>query len=219
MSVLDLQALCWQGPGFELRADLALSEGQWVELQGPSGGGKTSFLRLLAGLVKPGKTLAYERWELGGVPFWKQSPYSRGLGWVTQEASLFPGLSVWKNAAFGLRVRGMSWRQARMFVLPWLEQWGLGGRAEGSVAVLSGGEAARVALVRALVFKPRLLLLDEAFSALDPALTARVEFSVREWVAQTGAACVCVRHGQAAEAHARFEMQNRGTQRVLARIK
>lgn len=191
---LTVRALRWLGPGFELRGDVVARAGEWITVRGESGAGKTSLLRVLAGLVAPGPALTFAEWRLGDGDFWKLSPRERAIGWVSQEPALFPGLPVWKNAAFGMRVRGVSWRAARARAEEGLAALGLGERADSRVGVLSGGEQARVALVRALAFEPKLVLLDEAFAALDPALRARAHAWVGERARACGAAVISVSH-------------------------
>jgi ABC-type sulfate/molybdate transport systems ATPase subunit len=98
----------------------------------------------------------------------------RNFGFVFQDLALFPTLSVAQNLDFGLRVRGISQRERDLRMAPWVERFGLKGRERDPVSQLSGGERQRVALIRTWLTEPRVLLLDEPFSALDPVL--RVEF-------------------------------------------
>jgi ABC-type Fe3+/spermidine/putrescine transport system ATPase subunit len=153
--------------GFELRADFEVQPGERLAVLGRSGSGKTTLLRLIAGL----ESLAPSRDQgticLGAREITHVSPQSREIGYVFQDAALFESMSVLENAAFGLRMRGVGRSQRCETVLPWLERVGLRDRADHGVQRLSGGERQRVAFVRALVWKPRLLLLDEPFSALD----------------------------------------------------
>jgi putative spermidine/putrescine transport system ATP-binding protein len=152
---------------FELRADFRVRAGERLAVLGRSGGGKTSLLRTLAGLDSArdwdGGSIRLGDTELSRLPAEK-----RAVGYVFQETSLFPQLNVLENAAFGLRMRGVLERERAAQVRPWLAKVGLAELAEASVARLSGGERSRIAFVRALVWKPRLILLDEPFTALDP---------------------------------------------------
>jgi ABC-type Fe3+/spermidine/putrescine transport system ATPase subunit len=151
---------------FTLEADFAVGPAERMVIQAPSGTGKTSLLRILAGLERPDRGQVW----LGGRDVTELAPPRRDIGVVFQDAALFGSMSVWENAAFGLRMRGMGKARRREEALKWLERVGLARQAEAGVATLSGGERQRVGFVRALIWKPRLLLLDEPFSALDAGL-------------------------------------------------
>ncbi len=149
--------------GLELEADFAVGAGERVGLVGPSGSGKTSLLRAIAGLdpIEAGSIRLGDT-ELSGL-----APKDRRIGFVFQEPALFPALSVIENAAFGLRMRGAGRGEREKEAMHWLEAAGIAGLRDRSVDSLSGGEAQRVAWIRALIWKPGLILLDEPFSALD----------------------------------------------------
>ncbi len=156
---------------FRLQADFSVMPGERLVIRGASGCGKTTLLRHLAGLEPPpekGKIL------LGGRDVTRELPQNREMGYVAQEPALFESLSLLENAAFGLRMRGFGSRERRAQALPWLERLGLRALADTSVSKLSGGEKSRVAFVRAIVWRPRCLLLDEPFSALDLRLRATI---------------------------------------------
>jgi len=159
-------------PRLTIRAAFEVGSGERCVLTGPSGGGKTTIFRFLAGFPVDG--LESGRLLLGGEDLTGTAPESRGFGVLFQEAVVFPALSVVENAAFGLKARGVRQEERRARVLPWLEKCGLVASADGPAAALSGGEKQRLALVRALCWQPRALLLDEPFSALDPALRAEM---------------------------------------------
>ena len=152
-----------------LDVDLAVASGELVVLLGPNGAGKTTLLRALAGLVPldrgrvvlDGKVL--EDAEAGTWVATERRP----IGFVFQDYLLFPHLSVLENVAFGLRARGVKRGEAQRQARAWLNRVGLGSRVGEPPASLSGGQAQRVALVRALATNPRLLLLDEPLAALD----------------------------------------------------
>lgn len=150
----------------QLEAGFAARAAERLVLSGPSGSGKTSLFRFIAGLDPEGEGEV----RLEGASISGLAPEHRGLGVVFQEPIVFPHLSVIENAAFGLRMRGIGASERRATVLPWLERVGLAGRLDSDPDTLSGGEKQRLALVRAVVWKPRALLLDEPFSALDPGL-------------------------------------------------
>ncbi len=151
----------------ELDVALEVGAGECLALAGPSGAGKTSVLRIAAGLLRPERGLVEangETWldtERGvDVP-----PERRRCGYVFQEYALFPHLSAWQNVAYPLR--GMSRAERRERALELLERFGLRELADARPRTLSGGERQRVAVARALARKPAVLLLDEPLSALD----------------------------------------------------
>jgi molybdate transport system ATP-binding protein len=151
----------------ELDVALEVRSGECLALAGPSGAGKTSVLRIAAGLVRPERGLVEangETWldtERGvDVP-----PEERRCGYVFQEYALFPHLSAWHNVAYPLR--GMPRARRRERALELLGRFGLGELADARPRTLSGGERQRVAVARALARKPEVLLLDEPLSALD----------------------------------------------------
>jgi molybdate transport system ATP-binding protein len=155
-------------PGFELHADLHVSAQGVIALFGPSGSGKTTLLRCIAGLERTPKgalQVKDEVWQSGDnfMPM-----HRRPLGYVFQEASLFPHLSVRQNLEYGLKRIPPGQRRVQLEqVVEWLGLGKLIGR--DSPAGLSGGERQRVAIGRALLTSPRLLLMDEPLSALDAA--------------------------------------------------
>ncbi len=135
---------------------------------GPSGSGKSTILRVIAGLDQA----TVGRVFLGGDDVEGTPPEGRCTGMVFQRPLLFPHLSVLDNVAFADRVAGMPRSQARIEAARYLEMVQLAGFERRSVQELSGGQAQRVAIARALAGRPKVLLLDEPFSALDPALRA-----------------------------------------------
>jgi sulfate transport system ATP-binding protein len=160
--------------------DLHVKEGELVALLGPSGSGKTTLLRVIAGLEFP---------DRGGVLFDGEDATERGardrrVGFVFQHYALFRHMSVFENVAFGLRVRPRRARpgdaEIRERVSELLHLVQLGGMAERLPSQLSGGQRQRVALARALAVRPRVLLLDEPFGALD----SRVRKELRRWLRQ-----------------------------------
>ncbi len=155
---------------FTLSADFEVLRGERAALIGPSGSGKTSLLRLIAGLDLLEATEDSGTILLGSEDITFTVPERRQVGFVFQEQALFPSLNVMDNATFALRMRGLHEAERNAQVMPWLERVGLRDKAQASVGILSGGERQRVAFVRAVVWKPRVLLLDEPFSALDASL-------------------------------------------------
>ncbi|MDD5384080.1 MAG: molybdenum ABC transporter ATP-binding protein [Gallionella sp.] len=155
-------------PGFALHADLQVFAHGIIALFGPSGSGKTTLLRCIAGLERTGNGMLRvqdEVWQ-DGANF--MPVHQRPLGYVFQEASLFPHLSVRQNLEYGLKRIPPAQRKVQLEqVVEWLGLNKLIGR--DSPAGLSGGERQRVAIARALLTSPRLLLMDEPLSALDAA--------------------------------------------------
>jgi len=161
---------------FELEADGELARG-WTGLVGPSRAGKTSMLEMIAGFRAPGRgsiaidgELVFQAKRGIDVP-----PRRRGIGYVTQDDTLFPHRTVRDNLAYGMPRRGTA--------APELERTAalvaVDALLERPVTTLSGGEKRRVALARALLSRPRLLLLDEPLTGLDPASRDRVMASLR----------------------------------------
>ena len=151
-----------------LEVAFTVPAGRCLALAGPSGAGKTTVLRLLAGTMRPDRG-RIERdgrvWVDTERSIWT-GPEERGCGYVFQDYALFPHLSAWRNVAYGLRRRPRAQRREIAFAL--LDRFGLADRAHARPATLSGGERQRVALARALAPEPTTLLLDEPLAALDP---------------------------------------------------
>jgi ABC-type Fe3+/spermidine/putrescine transport system ATPase subunit len=173
--------------------DLQVAAGETVAVLGPSGSGKSTLLKIIAGLEAPD---AGQVW-LDGRDMSALPPHRRQCGLLFQDFALFPHLNVQDNVAFGLIEQGLRSAQARNQANNLLNRFGMQTHALARVWQLSGGEQQRVALARALITAPRILLLDEPFSALDAALreTLRAEFQQR--IAQAGMAVVWVTHDEA----------------------
>jgi iron(III) transport system ATP-binding protein len=152
--------------GFVLEADFKVGSSERIALVGRSGIGKTTLLRLIAGL----EPIEFGQIELGVVDLARVPVQKREIGFVFQEQALFGGRTVSENVAFGLKMRNLGQAETKNQVDQWLEKLGLGSRAEARVEVLSGGERQRVALARAWVIRPKLILMDEPFTGLDPDL-------------------------------------------------
>ena len=161
-----------------------LQSGEALVLLGPSGVGKTTLLRILAGLLKPDTGDVHLESRMENVP-------SRI---VFQEPRLFPWLSVRRNISFALRSAGVPKVEWEARMLPLLEQAGLTEAIDLPVQALSGGMAQRVALVRGLCVQPQALLLDEPFSALDPKLRAQLQDALLGLIRFTGVTVVMVTH-------------------------
>ena len=169
---------------------LEVAEGEVLALLGPSGSGKTTLLRLLAGFEEPDAG----RISLGGDDVTRLPPARRGVGMVFQHYALFPHLDVGDNVAFGLHGRGLG-RGARR-VAEVLALVDLAGYERRPVSALSGGQQQRVAVARALAPAPRLLLLDEPLSNLDPTLRERTRRALQTVLRRLGITTVLVTHEQ-----------------------
>lgn len=189
---------------------LSVTPGEAVAILGPSGSGKSTLLKMVAGL----EPLDAGRVRFAGEDITDQPPEKRGFALMFQDFALFPHLDVQDNVAFGLVEQRLPRREARQRALEMLTLFGLGAHARQKVWKLSGGEQQRVALARALITQPRLLLLDEPFSALDAELRSslRDEFSQR--IRAAGIATLLVTHDES-EARA---MAQRGYRLVSGRL-
>jgi len=171
---------------------LQVTASEVVALLGPSGSGKSTLLGITAGLQAP---------DAGSVWFDGQditalAPERRGFALMFQDFALFPHLSVLDNVAFGLVEQRHSRRQAREAAAQMLELFGLAALAQRRVWNLSGGEQQRVALARALITQPRVLLLDEPFSALDADLRVALRSEFRARIQAAGMAALLVTHDE-----------------------
>ncbi len=203
----DQSGGCW------LLADglnLVVAPGQTVAVLGSSGSGKSTLLKIIAGLeAQDAGSVWFDGVDLHGV-----APEKRRFALMFQDFALFPHLDVLDNVAFGLVEQGRSRSSARAQAQQMLSVFGLATHARQRVWKLSGGEQQRVALARALITAPRLLLLDEPFSALDAELRASLREEFAQRIAASGIAAVLVTHD---EAEARVLAQ-RGLRLVAGRL-
>ncbi len=190
--------------------DLDLAPGEVLAILGPSGSGKSTLLKMIAGLERADAgTMRFAGADLAGVP-----PERRGFALMFQDFALFPHLDVLDNVAFGLVEQRQPRAEARRRALEMLAVFGLQSHARQRVWKLSGGEQQRVALARALITGPRLLLLDEPFSALDAQLRERLRGEFAQRIASAGISTILVTHDEA-EARA---MAARGLRLVAGRL-
>jgi ABC-type Fe3+/spermidine/putrescine transport system ATPase subunit len=180
---------------------LAVPAGQTTAILGPSGSGKSTLLKIVAGL-EPAD--AGSVW-LNGRDITQLPPEQRHFALMFQDFALFPHLNVQDNVAFGLIEQRLPKALAREQALAMLERFGMQAFAKERVWQLSGGEQQRVALARALVTQPRVLLLDEPFSALDTALRLQLREEFRSHIAASQMAALWVTHDEA-EARAMGEV-------------
>lgn len=181
---------------FSLDAEIAVDPGQVVAIVGPNGAGKTTLLEALGGLraLSAGWVTVAGRTVEDPASGLRLAPEERRVGMVFQDRLLFPHLSVADNVAFGLRARGVSRSAARQTAAAWMERVGLAGLADRHPGQLSGGQAQRVALIRALATSPDLLLLDEPLSELDAAARVRVRRALHSHLAGFAGPCLLVTH-------------------------
>jgi len=173
--------------------NLRVPSGSTVAVLGPSGSGKSTLLKIIAGLEpQDSGTVSFDGVDLARVP-----PERRRFALMFQDFALFAHLNVRDNVAFGLVEQGLGRAVARERALAMLAVFGLAERARFKVWKLSGGEQQRVALARALITEPRLLLLDEPFSALDAQLRAGLRDEFAQHIAQRRIATVLVTHDEA----------------------
>ncbi len=172
--------------------DLKVAAGSYCCLLGPSGCGKTSTLRMIAGH----ETATEGDIVLGARNITALPAASRGTAMMFQSYALFPHLSALDNVAFSLKMRGVdkATRQGRAAAL--LDRVSLGHLAHRKPAELSGGQQQRVALARALMNEPKVLLLDEPLSALDPFLRVRMRAELKAWQKSLAMTFVHVTHSQ-----------------------
>lgn len=194
VTFLRLEDLSKQFDGLKAvdHVSLTLERGEMLALLGPSGSGKTTTLRLLAGFEVPDSG----RVRVEGEDVTRLEPVARRFGMVFQHYALFPHLDVGANVAFGLeslRVRGeeLDRRVSRALALV-----DLAGFEQRRIGQLSGGQQQRVALARALAPEPRVLLLDEPLSNLDPSLRERTRREIRDLIRRVGITTVLVTHEQ-----------------------
>lgn len=181
-------------PSLIERLEVTVPAGELHLLQGPSGCGKSTLLAVIGGTMDD--TVQWSgRISLNGVDISSLPAEQRGVGLMFQDALLFPHMSVGDNLAFGLAARHRRDRVARVQAA--LQAADLLGFADRDPASLSGGQAARAALMRTLLAEPQVLLMDEAFSALDPALRQGFGMFVRDRIRDRQIPALLVSHDPA----------------------
>ena len=180
------------GPSVLHDVSLTVGQGELMVLLGPSGSGKTTILRSIAGLLRPtAGDIRFDERTVLDVP-----PEKRGAVMLFQEHALFPFWDVGANVAFGLRMRRIDAATIRRKVAQALAAVQLTGYENRRPDELSGGQRQRVALARALVVQPRVLLLDEPLSSLEPSLREDLRGTIRTLQQQAGITMIFVTHDQ-----------------------
>jgi putative spermidine/putrescine transport system ATP-binding protein len=172
--------------------NLDIERGEFLTLLGPSGSGKTTTLMMLAGFEAPtsGEIL------FDGAPLSRVPPHRRNIGMVFQNYALFPHMTIAENIGFPLSVRGVPASYLRQRVERALDMVQLAGYGARKPAQLSGGQQQRVAVARALVFEPKLILMDEPLGALDKQLREQMQLEIRSLHQRLGVTMVYVTHDQ-----------------------
>jgi putative spermidine/putrescine transport system ATP-binding protein len=171
---------------------LSIESGEFITLLGPSGSGKTTLLMVLAGFTRPNEgSVTFGDREVVLLP-----PHKRDIGMVFQNYALFPHMTVAGNLAYPLKLRGYARKEIADRVAKALDLVQLGGYGERSVEQLSGGQRQRIALARAVIFEPRILLMDEPLSALDKKLREQMQLEVRRLHDRLRLTTVYVTHDQ-----------------------
>jgi len=172
--------------------NLSMPQGEFLTMLGPSGSGKTTCLMMLAGF----ETATHGEILLDGQPINNIPPHKRGIGMVFQNYALFPHMTVAENLAFPLEVRGIGKSEREDKIRRALDMVQMGAFGGRRPAQLSGGQQQRIALARALVFEPELVLMDEPLGALDKQLRERMQFEITRLAHELGITTVYVTHDQ-----------------------
>lgn len=172
--------------------NLYIAKGEFLTMLGPSGSGKTTCLMMLAGF----ETATHGDILLNGSPINNIPPHKRGIGMVFQNYALFPHMTVNENLSFPLEVRGQGKSEREANVRKALDMVQMGEFGNRRPAQLSGGQQQRIALARALVFEPELVLMDEPLGALDKQLREHMQYEIKHLHERLGVTVVYVTHDQ-----------------------
>ncbi len=188
--MLKIEKLNFKYGNKEVLKDFSMEvqEGSRVALRGSSGCGKSTLLRLVAGLEKPNNgKISFE-----GKDITKLSPHKRDFGYVFQDFALFPHLSVKENILFG--ISGLKSEEKKNLLKKYTEMLGIEALLENYPHEISGGQKQRVAIARTLITSPKIILLDEVFSALDEELKERVRLDILDVLKELKITTILVTH-------------------------
>jgi putative spermidine/putrescine transport system ATP-binding protein len=172
--------------------NLDIGKGEFLTMLGPSGSGKTTCLMMLAGF----ETATHGEIRLAGRPINSTPPHKRGIGMVFQNYALFPHMTVFENLAFPLEVRKTPKAEIEKKVRRALDMVQMGAFGGRRPVQLSGGQQQRIAVARALVFDPQLVLMDEPLGALDKQLREQMQYEIKHIHENLGVTVVYVTHDQ-----------------------
>lgn len=192
--MIEIKNLAVKYGGFTAVHDLnvEVKDGEFFTFLGPSGCGKTTTLRCIAGFEKA----AAGRIEVDGKDISGLLPEERGLGFVFQSYALFPGMNVYENIAFGLKAHRVNRKVIPEKVKDVAERTGITEHLKKKVSDLSGGQQQRIAIARALVLEPRILLMDEPLSNLDAKLRVSMREEIKRLQKELGITTIYVTHDQ-----------------------
>lgn len=194
MNIIDLENITMEYDGLKVLDDINLSirKNEFLTLLGPSGCGKTTTLRIIGGFEEPTQgRVIFEGKDISKLP-----PYKRRINTVFQKYALFPHLDVFGNIAFGLKIKKVPNHEIEKRVKEMLRLVDLRGFENRSIESLSGGQQQRIAIARALVNEPEVLLLDEPLGALDLKLRKEMQIELKNIQQRIGITFIYVTHDQ-----------------------
>lgn len=197
MLKLDRVSKSYPGARIIERFSMEVEKGDRIVLWGPSGCGKTTLLKIITGLIEPDEgTVMIDHLTVAQNGKRLVAPEKREIGMVFQDLALWPHMSVYENVAFGLKAKSLPRREIQERVDAMLERVRLTRYGKSLPGELSGGEQQRVAISRALVTRPKLLLMDEPFSHLDETLSQALQAEVLSLLAAFSSTLIYVTHNR-----------------------